>query len=548
MADGDQGGAVGGVAGATGPAQPHTQDAQDVPHDATHVQNANATQNVRPNVQNADINVKLGDGRTLIFSTLLTFCVSAMSNALKMNVVQLIVLKFSDDEVVAAKNILCKNSDNLLQYQSRKDSPYRSEKFVHTEDIYDGVKKLSDANKLPLFVTDGHGLCRLPKIDAEDITNVSIAEKIASFERKFATFDESMTSILLKSLDNSDRISAIETGKMLNTPQPSEPSQHGSKMSTMPSENHAKSTYTAVSNRTTSGAAVASTSAVHPQVTSSVSISATATTPAAAATTLAAVATTHAAAATAPATAATTPAVVNLSRDKAVPMTEHNTLVSQSTNNNPVSTASTMSAKQTSRTMSNAGTGAYSTVLMSPRHSMPPMQSGVQLDDVQFPTLPASSQSQLPALHHVTGSASAGGASGGSTTHVTGNGGQNSSDGFRTAHLNKLARRVSSMTITGKAKGGQLRAAAPPTEDVFACRLHRDTTEEELCSYLYSKDIMPKSIELVSHIDARTRSFRICCDRTNFVKCFDEDLWPDEVVIRKYVPPRRTGRLFDKSH
>ena len=114
-----------------------------------------------------------------------------MSNALKMNVVQLIVMKFSDNEVIDAKNIMCKNSDNILQYQARKDSQYRSEKFVHAEDIYDGIKKLSDANKLPLYVTDAFGLSRLPKIDAEDTTNVSIAEKMSSFERKFATFDES---------------------------------------------------------------------------------------------------------------------------------------------------------------------------------------------------------------------------------------------------------------------------------------------------------------------------------------------------------------------
>ena len=45
-----------------------------------------------------------------------------MSNALKMNVVQLIVMKFIDNEVIDAKDIMCKNSDNILyilQYQKR---------------------------------------------------------------------------------------------------------------------------------------------------------------------------------------------------------------------------------------------------------------------------------------------------------------------------------------------------------------------------------------------------------------------------------------------
>ena len=193
------------------PVQSASQDAHDS-QDVTNVSNPNAQQNVPATacVQNATINVKLSDGRTLIFNTLLTFCVAAMSNALKMNVIQLIVMKFSEDEVVDAKEVLCRNSGNLLTFQVRKDSQYRSEKFVHVEDIYDGLKKLSDTNNLPLFDTDGFGISRLPKIDAEDITNVSIAEKIASFERKFAIFDESMTSILLKSLDNSERLTAVE--------------------------------------------------------------------------------------------------------------------------------------------------------------------------------------------------------------------------------------------------------------------------------------------------------------------------------------------------
>ena len=74
--------------------QRHGEDEQDV-RNVSVVQDAapdNVPQNVPVSVSNADINVKLGDGRSLIFNTLLTFFVSAMSNALKMNVVQLIVI------------------------------------------------------------------------------------------------------------------------------------------------------------------------------------------------------------------------------------------------------------------------------------------------------------------------------------------------------------------------------------------------------------------------------------------------------------------------
>ena len=78
----------------------------------------------------------------------------------------------------------CKNSDNLLQYQIKKDSQYRSEKFVHAEDICEVILKyyLMLMNCHYMSQSD-FGLSRLPKIDAEGITNISIAEKFASFER-----------------------------------------------------------------------------------------------------------------------------------------------------------------------------------------------------------------------------------------------------------------------------------------------------------------------------------------------------------------------------
>ena len=134
--------------------QLHGEDEQDV-RNISVVQDAapdNVPQNVPVSVSNADINVKLGDGRSLIFNTLLTFCVSAMSNALKMNVVQLIVMKFSENEVIAAKDVMCKNSDNMLQFQSRKESQYRSEKFVHSEDIYDGLKSYQMPTSCPYLL------------------------------------------------------------------------------------------------------------------------------------------------------------------------------------------------------------------------------------------------------------------------------------------------------------------------------------------------------------------------------------------------------------
>ena len=103
MADTDLEGAVGGPAENVQKFQNANDVRDDLPLDVD-------IQNVPANVRNTNINVKLGDDRNLTFNTLLTLCVSAMSNDLKMNVVQLIVMKFSDNEIVDVKDIMCKNS------------------------------------------------------------------------------------------------------------------------------------------------------------------------------------------------------------------------------------------------------------------------------------------------------------------------------------------------------------------------------------------------------------------------------------------------------
>ena len=134
-----------------------------------------------------------------------------------------------------------------------------------------------------------------------------------------------------------------------------------------------------------------------------------------------------------------------------------------------------------------------------------------------------------------------------SISSTSGSDRQATNDGFKVANVNRMAKKMSTMRITGKATGCQLRAAPIPSDDVFASKLHRNTTNQELLDYLYSRNIMPKFVQVVSHEQSRTKSFKICCDRENFVKCFDENIWPDAIEIRIYNPSVRPGRLFDNT-
>ena len=63
-------------------------------------------------------------------------------------------------------------------------------------------------------------------------------------------------------------------------------------------------------------------------------------------------------------------------------------------------------------------------------------------------------------------------------------------NGFALANSHRMVRKISS-------------------NDVFAKKFHIDTTEEELSDYLIANNIIPKSVHVISHVQARTKSFKI---------------------------------------
>ena len=63
---------------------------------------------------------------------------------------------------------------------NRQDSAKRTEKTAHAFDIVEILKKLDTNKKIPTFVIDSFDLAKLPRINTEDITYVSVAEKLQS--------------------------------------------------------------------------------------------------------------------------------------------------------------------------------------------------------------------------------------------------------------------------------------------------------------------------------------------------------------------------------
>jgi len=77
----------------------------------------------------------------------------------------------------------------------------------------------------------------------------------------------------------------------------------------------------------------------------------------------------------------------------------------------------------------------------------------------------------------------------------------------------------------------------------FVGRLEKDTSEEDLCSYLDEVGIKDAQCPKLDDKDGlfRTAAFRVSCRDIYKERFYDESNWPDGVVLRDWVFRRRDG-------
>ena len=159
---------------------------------------------------NTDMNssTKPGNNPQLIVNALLTFIISLLHSAASANRLVEIICKFYDnDEIKNAKCLLCDVSN--MKYENRQDSAKRTEKTAHAFDIVEILKKLDKNKEIPTFVIDSFDLAKLPRINTEDITYVSVAEKVAELDAKINLMNDAIASNTVRSTNNSDTIKSI---------------------------------------------------------------------------------------------------------------------------------------------------------------------------------------------------------------------------------------------------------------------------------------------------------------------------------------------------
>ena len=81
--------------------------------------------------------------------------------------------------------------------------------MAHAREIVDILRNLDRESRIPLFVVDGVGLAGLPRINAEDISYVSVAEKMADLCGKLELLNNAVAMNTARSIDNEDRLKHV---------------------------------------------------------------------------------------------------------------------------------------------------------------------------------------------------------------------------------------------------------------------------------------------------------------------------------------------------
>ena len=162
---------------------------------------------IRDDQNNNDNDNNNGDNNNIacvpIVSALLTFTVAIYRNGSHDRVIQLLMSEFNINEIKEAKNILC---DVAKQpFHKRRTTDTRSEKTAHLVDICEIITKLDD-NNMPLFVMDSVSFARLPRVNAEDVSYIAIASRLAETNAKLDMMNTLISENAARSLQNEERV------------------------------------------------------------------------------------------------------------------------------------------------------------------------------------------------------------------------------------------------------------------------------------------------------------------------------------------------------
>lgn len=126
----------------------------------------------------------------IIFDPVLAYIAAARNSGCHQNISIIVMDKFSPDQLITAKEALWKHDQDgslLGDMPKRMNSKKRVSIVANLEDIMEAFAKLDECSTLPSFAVMSEDLLRIPRVFAEDINIVSMADRIGRLEDSLRT-------------------------------------------------------------------------------------------------------------------------------------------------------------------------------------------------------------------------------------------------------------------------------------------------------------------------------------------------------------------------
>ena len=148
-----------------------------------------------------------------IFNPLLCYVVSARNNSRKNDIAHLVSGFFSAEAIENAKTELWNNAshDIIGTELRRRNTDDRSSKEAHVQDIIDALRKLEDADALPLFAVTSDQLAQLPRSQPGELLDYSVSDRVARLETKLNRVIETVDFLSNENAALRDKMSSSET-------------------------------------------------------------------------------------------------------------------------------------------------------------------------------------------------------------------------------------------------------------------------------------------------------------------------------------------------
>ena len=486
-----------------------------------------------------------------IVNALLTFTAAIFRNSSYNRIVPLLTSHFDLTEVKDAKNTLC--NEVQKQFQNKKSSAMRSEKTAHVIDICDIFREI-DVTDMPLFVMDSVSFASLPRINAEDVSYVAVADKLADIVAKIDLMNDSIATNAARSIANADRIQNMNN---LNIDAPYKQRWSRQAPFTIPppiSASTSQSNYRlgGITDMSYAGQLkiprmqptnINSSPRMQrpPQVNKSVpNVVSTES---------------HASGAT------NDPASVIKEVQHPIPPQQPDISQGNTMNNNQqVETADITEDAAVSATADATETDSVQQTNLDMHGTGDTQQDAHRNNDKQnndngasgIPnSVPNKGDDQNAVLHvrgvdqqqHSVNVDRMTNGTQGSISHMPTNYTSGATDDAKgwtlpPKHARKLDRFLNKNSVHGTAISTKVKGATAPPDELFISRVDGDTTEADMAEYILELGVHIIDLELTSHIEARNKSFKLTVNKPDFYKLLDASLWPDGVKVGRYRKPR----------